>query len=300
MERMQRVGQLWSWLPAFRAVAEAEHLRRAAEQLHISPSALSRTVGLVESDVGTALFRRVGRGIVLTRAGAALLEATRDAMRLVHDALTEIGSGIETGQVRIAAPGTVTRMFVLPALARVRADHPKLEPALDSRTHAPTAQLLRRGDLDVAFTIDPVRDEWLTTTALGRYGSGVYCGRTHPLFPRAAPTLEEVTAHPFVAPPVDARGRPREGWPVDLPRQVDTYATDLDVGVDICRSGTHLVVLPDRIAAIDVERGSLRRLPLDVVPPTPFFATHRPTLRRAGAVESLVEAVADAARADES
>ncbi len=58
MERLRRVASFWNWLPAFRAVAETEHLPTAAEALFVSPSALSRAIRLLEKDVGQPLFRR--------------------------------------------------------------------------------------------------------------------------------------------------------------------------------------------------------------------------------------------------
>lgn len=298
MERLIRVSQLWSWLPAFRAVGETQHLRRAAETLHISPSALSRSVGLLESDVSAPLFERVGRGLVLTRAGATLLSATRDAMRMIDDALSTIDSGALTGEVKIAAPGTITRMVVLPALRRMHQDHPDLIPILEVRPQAELARRLLRGDLDLALSTDPIGDPGLSSTAIGRYRSGVYCGRNHPLFSRRDVTLEELEEHPFVAPPADALGYPREGWPRELPRRVEIQAADLQVGVEVCRAGTHLAVLPDRIAQIDVDRTTLRRIGLDLIPPTPFFATHRPSLGTGGPAEVLIAAVLEATDTD--
>ena len=298
MERFIRVSQLWSWLPAFRAVGETQHLRRAAESLHISPSALSRSVGLLEDDVASALFERVGRGLSLTRAGSTLLTATRDAMRMIDDALSAIASGALRGEVRIAAPGTVTRMYLLPALVGVHREHPALFPILEVRPQAELAGRLLRGELDLALSTEPVGDTALTSTAIGRYSSGVYCGQGHPLFAGEEVDLDDLADHPFVAPPADARGYPREGWPVELPRRVEIQAADLQVGVEVCRSGTHLAVLPDRIAQVEVDRGTLRRIDLDVIPPTPFFATHRPSLGAKGPAEVLIAAVLAAAEND--
>lgn len=266
-------------------------MRGAAESLHVSPSALSRTVGLLQADIGTPLFERVGRGLALTRAGSLLLDATRDAMRTVHDALSTIESDALVGEVNISAPGTVTRMVLLPALASVRGDHPGLRPSLGSVPHSELADRLRRGQLDIAFTSDPVHDPALTSAALGRYTSGVYCGRGHPLFGAPPPSLETVIEHPFVAPPVDDRGHPQEGWPVELPRTVEIQAADLQVGLDICRTGSHLAVLPDRLVTHEVGRGDLMRLDIDIVPPTPYFATHRHSLRTHGPAEAIVHAV---------
>ena len=298
MERLIRVSQLWSWLPAFRAVGETQHLRRAAESLHISPSALSRSVGLLESDVSSPLFERVGRGLALTRAGSTLLAATRDAMRMIDDALTAIDSGALTGEVRIAAPGTVTRMYLLPALQAVHREHPALLPILEARPRAELAGRLLRGELDLALSTEPIGEPALTSTAIGRYHSGVYCGRGHALFSAEDVTIEGLAEHPFVAPPSDARGYPREGWPVELPRRVEIQVADLQVGVEVCRAGAHLAVLPDRIAQIEVERGTMRRLDLDLLPPTPFFATHRPSLGSKGPAEVMIAAVLAAADTD--
>lgn len=291
MGRLQRVAQLWGWLPAFRAVGETQHIRQAAEVLHVSPSALSRTVGLVESDLGTDLFQRVGRRIVLTPAGVTLLEATRDAMRIVHDALLQVQSGTLSGDVRVSAPGTISRMYVLPALERLREQHPELRPSLGSFSDDALSDMLLRGDLDVALTNDPVIEPSLTSAAIGRYSSGVYCGVEHPLFGAPVVGIEQLSDHAFVAPPLDDRGRPPEGWPVELVRNVTIQASNLQFGIEVCIEGRHLAVLPDLLAVPYAEAGTLRRIDLDVIPLTPFFATHRKTLKTRGRAEILVDAV---------
>lgn len=298
MDRLLRVDQLWSWLPAFRAVGETQHMRQAAENLHVSPSALSRTVSLLQADAGAPLFVRVGRGLKLTRAGSTLLAATRDAMRIVHDALKQIESGVLTGDVRISSPGTITRMYVLPALASMHSEHPQLRPSLDNRPQHELSDLLRSGALDIAMTLDPVHDDALSSAAIGRYTSGVYCGRNHPLFDAPSPSLSEVMGHPFVAPPIDERGHPREGWPVEFPRRVLIQAAELQVGLDICTASSHLAVLPDRIAQPVVARGELKRLDLDIVPPTPFFAAHRVSVGTHGPAEVVAAAVLSIALTD--
>ena len=71
MERLRRVARLWSWLPAFRAVGETQHLPTASEHLLVTAPALSRAVRLLEKDVGRELFRRTGRRIELNDNGEA-------------------------------------------------------------------------------------------------------------------------------------------------------------------------------------------------------------------------------------
>ena len=100
MERLRRVNRLWNWLPAFRAVAETEHLPSASALLGVSPSALSRTIKLVEEDVGRPLFDREGRQLRLNANGHAFLRSVRDAMRRVHDGLGEIVDDEQFDDVR--------------------------------------------------------------------------------------------------------------------------------------------------------------------------------------------------------
>ena len=72
-------------LRIFVAVAEREHLTRAAESLCLTQSAVSAAVAQLEARFGVKLFDRIGRGIALTEAGRLFLpEARADLSRLVH------------------------------------------------------------------------------------------------------------------------------------------------------------------------------------------------------------------------
>ena len=93
-DRHQRVSQLWQWLPGFRAVAEVQHVRRAAERLHVSPSALSRTIHLLEEQLGHRLFRREGRSLRLEPHGELLLQVVRHCMRQIDDTVKQAARAI--------------------------------------------------------------------------------------------------------------------------------------------------------------------------------------------------------------
>jgi DNA-binding transcriptional LysR family regulator len=102
LERHQEVAQVWNWLPAFRAAAEYESLQRAALALSVSPSALSRSIRLLEEALGVSLFTRSPSGLSLTSHGQHLLAATRDAMRLVYS-----GFPAPIARVKVGAVGPV-------------------------------------------------------------------------------------------------------------------------------------------------------------------------------------------------
>ena len=107
-------------LPAFRAVAELQNLRAAAERLHLTHSAVSQQIRGLEEQLGFDLFERSGRGIVLNPAGAALLCSVQEALALLDD-------GMRTAA---AAAGSSTAGF---GAALVRA-------ALDAAAHGALAR----------------------------------------------------------------------------------------------------------------------------------------------------------------
>src|SRR5687768_9889001 len=110
MDKFLAVAAVWDWLPAFRAVAEFNHLPTASRQLHVSPSALSRTIHLLEDRFGKPLFDRVGRQIRLNRSGEMLAAAVREAMRRVDDGLERAGGAMPPAVLRVSAVG-VTKAF---------------------------------------------------------------------------------------------------------------------------------------------------------------------------------------------
>lgn len=292
MERLRRVSSLWSWLPAFRAVAETQHLPTASAQLHVSASALSRTIRLLEEDVGRRLFLRNGRRIELNEAGQRLLVAVRNAMRMMHEGLLALEGTELAGPVHVATAGLVTTAYVLPGLRRLRQEHPELVPHVREHDDREVAALLLRGELDVAFVTRPVVHAQLVKLHLGTAPSGIYCGPGHPLHGVHDVGLPQVLAHAFVAVAPDDRGLSLEHWPPALDRRVSLVVSQLATGLEVCAAGELLAVLPDRVASSALHGARLQRLPLDVIPATDLFAVHRTTLAEGGRAEAVTRAVA--------
>ncbi len=289
---MRRVSNLWNWLPAFRAVAETEHVRHAADRLHTSPSALSRTIKLLEDDLGQPLFDRVGRQLRVNAAGHALLRAVRDSMRRVHDVTMAIESTELSGPIRISAEGTLIAAFVVPTLARIRKAHPELIPQVHTGSLDDALTALRVGDIDVLLQTTPSAATDLMCERLGTSSNGIYCGRDHSLYGNTEPmTLEQIAEHPFVAPP-GHEGNPVEGWPAQIPRRVAAMVSPMQTGVEVCRTAGLVAVFPDRVVARERQAGDLHRLHVDGLPAVSFFATTRESLSE-GAVEAFVVLLRD-------
>jgi DNA-binding transcriptional LysR family regulator len=272
MAYRDEIRTLWNWLPAFRAVAETEHLPTAAKRVHLTAAALSRTVRLLEQELGMELFHRRGRGLVLNEQGQAMLQAVRLAMRTVHEARRSLDGRTDHGPVRIAAGG-VSRVVLLDVLTDLVAAHPSSEPWILTPDPSTVVDALLTGTLDLVLGSFLRRADGLATEVLGTATSAVYCGPSHPLFHHESVTLDEVVAHPFVVPPADGDGTHVDGWPAELPRRTTVVVDRQQTGVEVCRELPLLAVLPDALAR---RNGGLRALPLGpFLPSQPVVALFR-------------------------
>ncbi len=285
----QRTASFWNWLPAFRAVAEFGGVMRAADKLHTSASALSRTVKLLEESVGTPLFRRSGRSLVLTPAGEALLEATRLAMRGVHDA-TELEE-LPRGPLNVATTSRLTTVRLLPALRSLRQRCAGIVPNVTSVSHVEVVASLLSGAVDAAVTIARVAHRDLEVIPLTPAENAVYCGKGHPLWSAKKPSAPDVLAHPFAAPADAGSTTPSDGWPAHLERTVALHSAVLEPGVDACVRGELLAVLPAEIVSALAPTAALRALDAVAIPRTALFVVRRRPLSAARATARSIDAL---------
>jgi DNA-binding transcriptional LysR family regulator len=290
MERLQRISEFWNWLPAFRAVAETGHLPTAAKLLGVGPSSLSRSISLLEKGIGTPLFDRVGRRIVLNRDGRRLLGAVRDSMRRVDDGYAELVAPRHLDPITVSTVGVLSYV-VVPALREVQREHPGLVVRLRRVPPSRIAETLLRGQLDIAVIPDPPFDERLQFEKLGEATSGVYCGEGHPLWRSRAPSIERILDHPFAAPVPEEVGPRGDLWPPSIRRRTDIYISEVRIAIDLCAAGELLAVLPDFVAPSYPDPKALRRLPLDLFPTTTFYAVRRPSLASGDLTERVIETI---------
>lgn len=271
-----RLVEVWTWLPAFRAVAEVQHVQRAARDLHVTPSSLSRAIRLLEEHLGKQLFDRVGRNVRLNHDGEELLAAVRDGMRTIDAGIARVTGTVFAGELRVSCEGDQPIAFAWRAAARLGKKYGELRTSIEaSSTGEPVDSRLLRGDLDVALVTSAPRGTKLLVEHLGELTYGIYCGVGHPLYERARPTLEAICAHAFVAPTSSNDEGPGDQWPKAVERNVSLRLPALQPAIAICASGELLAVLPDLAVAEATERRSLRRLPSDAIPASPLFAVRR-------------------------
>ena len=172
-------------LAIFVAVAEREHLTRAAAALGLTPSAVSASIKALEAYYNVRLFDRVGRGIELTREGRAFLREAKETLARVKSAeavLSELG-GLRTGRLDVHASQTIANYWLPPRLLRFRQKHPGIEVDLTIGNTATVSAAVMEGAAELGFiegTIDepalallPVMiDKLVIVTAPGRRKAG--------------------------------------------------------------------------------------------------------------------------------
>jgi DNA-binding transcriptional LysR family regulator len=287
IDPLLRLSLVWTWIPAFRVVAELQHLPSAAERLHVSPSALSRSIQLLQNRLGVRLFERRGRNLRLNDQGELLLAEVRRAMRLLDDGMARAQRTELSGKLRVMGSGPFASLLLLPAIAELRRRSPGLVPeVLPGAPNLAVPQLLA-GALDLVIGISATPHPELETLALLDFDYGVYCGEGHPLHRQRKVSPADLLAHDFAGPPEGES----DGWPPQVHRRVGVRLGQLRLGLELCAIGGCLALLPVPIAESYLGPGSLRRLPFPGLPKGKLFATRRRPLKDQDKVDGLLQEV---------
>lgn len=140
-------------LAIFIAVAEREHLTKAAAALRLTPSAVSSAIKSLENFYNVQLFDRVGRGIELTRDGRAFLKEARETVARAKAAelvLSELG-GLRTGTLDVHASQTIANYWLPPRLMAFARQYPGISINLTVGNTAQVAAAVVSGAAELGF-----------------------------------------------------------------------------------------------------------------------------------------------------
>lgn len=145
MLTMPRVRIPLNTLPAFRVIARTGNLRAAADELHLTHSAVSQQLRLLETQLGFALFDRRAQRIVLNAAGAALLQAIGPALDQIDDGIRSAAASASGGQerMRVTVLPSFAQRWLLPRMGDWHARHPDI--ALELHASQQVVDLQREG-----------------------------------------------------------------------------------------------------------------------------------------------------------
>jgi LysR family transcriptional regulator, glycine cleavage system transcriptional activator len=114
-------------LRAFEAAARRLSFTKAAEDLDVTPGAISQQVKILEDFVGQPLFRRLGRAVELTDSARAAMPLLRDAFERVDDAVRQMRLPLRRERVSVSAAPSFASKWLVPRMDRFQAANPNVQ-----------------------------------------------------------------------------------------------------------------------------------------------------------------------------
>jgi LysR family transcriptional regulator, glycine cleavage system transcriptional activator len=252
------------WLPAlaaFEAAARHQNFAHAAEELHLTASAVSHHVRKLEDRLGIALFKRHARGVALTAEGRQLADAASSALSDVDVALRDLRTGRDDRQrVHISTLHSLTTAWLLPRLQPFLAVHPDIRITIDTEV-----SLARFGNDGPDLAIRHGPGHWPGLNAHLLMGDA--------LFPAAAPSFVGIgrvrSAAALANLPLVA-DLARQGWPEwfraagvhGAAPKIRCVFSDSTDALEAAAQGLGVALAREKIAMPWLESGRLRRLPM--------------------------------------
>ncbi|WEK50688.1 MAG: LysR family transcriptional regulator [Candidatus Kaistia colombiensis] len=279
-------------LRIFIAVAEREHLTRAAEALRLTPSAVSSAIHALEARYDTRLFDRVGRRIELTEAGRIFLveaRATLARAQAAELALAELG-GLVRGTLEIQASQTIASYWLPPALVRFRAAYPSIGIHLQTGNTETVRHAVHEGIAEIGFIEGDIDDPALATRAVGEDRLILVATPGHALAKAAEVGPEHIAATRWV---MRERGSgTRSVFEAALTARgilPETLQIDLELpSNEAVRSavevGDHATVVSELVASPHIEAGKLARAAFEMTPRAFSMVWHKERYRSKAAL----------------
>ncbi|MGE0211709.1 MAG: LysR substrate-binding domain-containing protein [Parvibaculaceae bacterium] len=277
-------------LRTLKHVAELGSLSRAADRLRIAQPALSRQIRLLEEELGTALFERHGRGMVITETGREVLKHALRIMAEVEELRAKVdeAAGPLSGRVVLGMPPTISEIITVPLVRAFDVRHPEVELSFVSAFSGYLLDWQQRGELDLAVLYDPQTTRSLRTRPL-LLESFYLFGPSDAGFQQHQPLrFAELAGRPLVLPgprhamrSIFQRCAAEAGIQLKVRIEVDS----LSAMKDLVRSGYGQTLLPLACMHDDIVAGQLTAAPL--IDPTPTrrmalsFPADRPASRAA-------------------
>lgn len=186
------------------ALAEAGNISVAAKRVHLTQSALSHQLKVLENHYGTTLFERKSNPLRLSAAGHRLLRLAREVMDSISAADSDIARivGGEAGSLRIAVECHTCFDWLMPAMDAFRENWPQVELDLVSGFHPDPVGLLEDGRADFVIVSEPASRKNIAYHPLFRFEIFALLAKNHPLSGKAWLEPEDFARHTLITYPV--------------------------------------------------------------------------------------------------
>lgn len=187
-------------LEMLRAIAEMGSFTAAGHKLHVSQSAISRQVSLLEQELGAPIFYRVGRRVRITAVGKTLLQLSKRVFQDMRDTLTEISDQQESLRGALGLVGGMSVcLYVFPTLLTdLRRVHPQLDLNITGGSGERCVSELRAGKADLGLLTLPIVAHDLVTVPAVQEELLVITEPNHPLASQERIGTSDLRTQPFV------------------------------------------------------------------------------------------------------
>lgn len=282
-------------LRLFLAVVDEGGFTRAAEAEFVSQPSVSQAVRELEDELGTPLFHRVGRGVVLTPAGEALVGPARQTLRDVDTARAAVAAvaGLESGRLDLCALPTLAVDPVAPLTGAFRIAHPGVTVTLaDAEGPVEVASLVGSGDAEVGITVEHAANDGLRSVKLGRQEMLVVLPPGSPARTRAL-AAAELADRPIVTTPrgTSTRQLLDEAFAsAQLAPHIAVVTAQREAVLPLVLAGAGATLLPQPLAATAARLGAV------VVPMSPQVTRDVVAVHRESALSPAASAFLSIAR----
>jgi DNA-binding transcriptional LysR family regulator len=187
---------------AFIAVAAQHNFRRAAAQLHITQTALSRRLQTLEAYLGVKLIERTTRSVELTRTGADFLPRAQRLLTELETALTDIretGKAMR-GSVTIACVPSIGARYLPHVIQQYSAQYPENRITIHDHSSFGVAEAVLRRQAEFGINVIGSHDEGLASVRLARDRFVLICREDHPLAARRKVSWAQLQSHLLIFP----------------------------------------------------------------------------------------------------
>jgi DNA-binding transcriptional LysR family regulator len=184
-------------------IARHGSIRRAAERLHLTPSALTRQIQDLEYELGTPIFERFATGMRLNAAGELLVRHIRDQVSDLERVRSQIAdlSGVRRGHVKLACSQAFANHVVPDEVEAYRAQFPQVTFSVLVRDHVQAVASLAQFESDLALVLQPPPSAELQVLFSCRQTLFAMMRKGHPLAGESGPVrLRECLMHPMALP----------------------------------------------------------------------------------------------------
>jgi LysR family transcriptional regulator, glycine cleavage system transcriptional activator len=254
-----------SALRAFEAAARLMSFSKAADELHVTPAAVSHQIHALEQDLGVKLFHRMNRSIELTASARVLLPGLTEAFAGIQSSVRRLRAHNDTGTLTVTASPSFAAKWLVLRLHRFQEQCPEIDVRISATDDVVD---LTKGDFDIAI----------------RYGAGHYPGLEielllkNEVFPACSPQLlangpplrtpDDLPLHNLIHDQAIERDPLVPTWPMwlkaagvkNVPAATGLSFNNMHLALDAAIAGHGVVLAQSTIAAADLAVGRLVRL----------------------------------------